>query len=244
MSALRNYTLLLKWHALRMKMFLPLLVVVQALFALGIVLGYPLLFPELDATTILFIATGAPAISLITIGLVAVPQFVAQGKQEGTLDYMRSLPVPRLLYLVADLSVWLLIVLPGVAAAVWVSAIRFDLDLQLSALVVPVVLLVALTSSAIGYAIATVMPPMAAGVLTQVLVVFILMFSPLNFPPDRLPDWLGTVHDVLPVQAMGELIRGTVAGGPFPIQASDFLLLAGWAAASLAVSWLVMSRRG
>jgi ABC-2 type transport system permease protein len=74
--------------------------------------------------------------------------------------------------------------------------------------------------------------------------VFILMFSPLNFPPDRLPDWLGTAHDVLPVQAMGELIRGTVAGGPFPIQASDFLLLAGWAAASLAVSWLVMSRRG
>jgi hypothetical protein len=35
-----------------------------------------------------------------------------------------------------------------------------------------------------------------------------------------------------------------VAGGPFPIQASDFVLLAGWAAASLAVSWLVMSRRG
>jgi ABC-2 type transport system permease protein len=175
---------------------------------------------------------------------VAVPQFVAQGKQEGTLDYMRSLPVPRLVYLLADLSVWLAIVLPGVAVAVWVSAIRFNLDLQLSPLVVPVILLVALTSSAIGYALATLMPPMAAGVLTQVLVVFILMFSPLNFPPDRLPDWLGTIHEVLPVQAMGELIRGTVAGGPFPIQAPDFLLLAGWAAASLAASWLVMTRRG
>lgn len=244
MSALRSYGLLLQWQAMRMKMYLPLLVVVQALFALGIVLGYPLLFPELDQTTILFLATGAPTISLVTIGLVAVPQFVAQGKQEGTLEYMRSLPIPRLVYLLADLSVWLAVVLPGVAAAVFVSAIRFDLDLQLSWLVVPVVLLVALTSSAIGYAIATLMHPMAAGVLTQVLVVFILMFSPLNFPPDRLPEWLGAIHRVLPVQAMGELIRGTVAGGPFPIEGGAFLLLLAWAAGALVISWAVMTRRG
>jgi ABC-2 type transport system permease protein len=244
MAALRSYALLLQWQALRLKMFLPLLVVVQTLFALGIVLGYPLLFPQIDGTTMLFLATGAPAISLITIGLVAVPQFVAQGKQEGTLEYMRSLPIPRLVYLLADLSVWMAVVLPGVAAAVLVSAIRFDLDLQISPLVVPVMVLVALTSSAVGYAIATLLVPMVANVITQVLVVFILMFSPLNFPPDRLPDWLGTIHSVLPIQAMGELIRGTVAGGPFPIQPGDFLLLAAWAAAALGASWLVMTRRG
>ena len=243
MSALRSYLLLIEWQALRMKMFLPLLVVVQAIFSLGIVLGYPLLFPELDQTTILFLATGAPAISLITIGLVAVPQFVAQGKQEGTLEYMRSLPVPRIVYLLADLSVWLAVVLPGVVVAVWVSAVRFNLDLQVSPLVVPVILLVALTSSAIGYALASVVPPMAATIVTQVLVVFTLMFSPLNFPPDRLPDWLATIHSVLPIQAMGELIRGTVAGGPFPIRGGPFLLLVVWAAASLAVSWWVMTRR-
>jgi ABC-2 type transport system permease protein len=245
MAALRSYVLLMQWHALRMKMFLPLLAVVQTLFALGIVLGYPLLFPELDQTTILYLATGAPAISLITIGLVAVPQFVAQGKQEGTLEYMRSLPIARIVYLFADLSVWLVLVLPGVAFAVVVSAIRFNLDLHVSPLVVPVILLVALTSSAVGYAIATLLLPMVANVITQVLVVFVLMFSPLNFPPDRLPDWLAAVHRVLPIQAMGELIRGTVAGGPqFPIATGNLLLLAAWALAALAASWAVMSRRG
>jgi len=245
MTPLRSYVLLLQWQALRLKMFLPLLVVVQTLFALGIVLGYPLLFPELDRTTTLYLATGAPAISLITIGLVAVPQFVAQGKQEGTLEYMRSLPIPRIVYLLADLSVWMAIVLPGVALAVVVSAIRFNLDLQVSPLVVPVMILVALTSSAVGYAIASLLLPMVANVITQVLVVFILMFSPLNFPPERLPDWLATVHSVLPVQAMGELIRGTVAGGPqFPISVGNLLLLGAWAAGALATSWLVMTRRG
>jgi len=244
MWALRSYGLLIQWQALRLKMFLPLLIVVQTLFALGIVLGYPLLFPELDQTTILYLATGAPAISLITIGLVAVPQFVAQGKQEGTLEYMRSLPIPRIVYLLADLSVWMAIVLPGVALAVVVAAIRFDLSLDVSPLVVPVMILVALTSSAIGYAIASLLLPMVANVITQVLVVFILMFSPLNFPPERLPDWLGAIHTILPVQAMGQLIRGTLIGPPLQIKASDFALLVAWAAGSLAASWWVMTRRG
>ena len=47
-----------------------LLELLLGLFALGIVIGYPLLFPEIDRTTILFLATGAPAITLITVGLV------------------------------------------------------------------------------------------------------------------------------------------------------------------------------
>ena len=80
---------------LRLTGFVPLAIVVQGLFALGIVAGYPLLFPELDRQTMLFLATGAPAITLITMGVVAVPQLVAQAKTEGTLDYMRALPGPR-----------------------------------------------------------------------------------------------------------------------------------------------------
>ena len=107
------------------------------------------------------------------------------------------------------------------------------------------IILVALTSSAVGYAIASLLLPMVANVITQVLVVFILMFSPLNFPAERLPDWLAAVHRVLPIQAMGELIRGTVAGGPqFPIDGGNLLLLAAWAAGALAASWYVMERRG
>ena len=60
MTALRSYWLLVQWQARRMKAFLPLAIVVQTLFALGILLGYPLLFPALDTGTILYLATGAP----------------------------------------------------------------------------------------------------------------------------------------------------------------------------------------
>ncbi len=243
MSALRSYGLLVAWQALRLKTFLPLAIIVQALFSFGIVIGYPLLFPSLDQTTIMYLATGAPAISLITMGLVAVPQVVAQARTEGSLDYMRTLPIPRLVYLLADMTVWLVIVLPGVAFAIVVGALRFGLDLEVSPLVVPAILLVVLTTTSIGYALASVLPQMLANLLTQVLVVFVLMFSPLNFPAERLPDWLAAVHSVLPIQPMGEVIRGTLAGNQFPVGAAPFAILAAWCLAAFVLTGRVLTRR-
>jgi ABC-2 type transport system permease protein len=244
MRALRTYLLLCRWTILRLKGFLPLAIVVQALFAVGIVLGYPLLFPEIDRLTVLFLATGAPALSLITMGLVAVPQLVARARTEGSLEYMRSLPVPRIVHLLADLSVWLMIVLPGVVFAIVLAAARFDLELTVSPLVVPALGLVALTACCVGYALASVLPPAVAMLVTQVLVVFILMFSPLNFPAERLPGWLAAIHAVLPIQAMGELVRGTLAGDVFALEGRSWLLLAAWCVGSFAVVWKALERRG
>jgi ABC-2 type transport system permease protein len=244
MVALRSYRLLLAWQARRLSLFLPLAVIVQAAFAFGIVVGYPLLFRELDRTTILYLATGAPTITLVTMGLVAVPQVVAQAKMEGTYDFMRTLPIPRLVYLLADVTVWLAVIVPGVVFALFVGWLRFGLDLSVSPLVVPAIVLVTLTATTVGYALASLVPPLVASLLTQAIVVFVLMFSPLNFPADRLPDWLAAIHRVLPIQAMGEVMRGTVATTMFPLTWGAFLLLGAWCVAGFLATHYVMNRRG
>ncbi len=243
MHTLHSYSLLVRRQTLRLRSFMPLAIVVQVLFAFGIVVGYPLLFPEIDEMTVLFLATGAPAITLITMGLVALPQVVAQGKLEGTLEYMRSLPVPRMVFLMADLTVWLAMVLPGVVFAVAVGSWALDLALSVSLAIVPAVLLVATTSAAVGYAMASVLPPMIAILLTQVLVIGVLVFSPINYPAERLPEWLQDVHAVLPVQAMGEVIRGSLATDTFTLTAGPFLLLGVWCVAALGLSYLTLRRR-
>ena len=107
----------------------------------------------------------------------------------------------------------------------------------------PAVLLVATTSAAIGYAMASVLPPMIAMLLTQVLVVGVLIFSPINFPAERLPDWLQSVHDVLPVEAMGEVIRGSLAADTFTLTSGPFVLLTGWCVVALGLSYLTLRRR-
>ena len=160
------------------------------------------------------------------------------------MEYVRSLPIPRLSFLLADLTVWTTIVLPGVVFAVAIGAMRFGLDLSISPLVVPAFVLVALTASCVGYAMATVMPPMVSGLVSQVLIVFVLMFSPLSFPADRLPEWLRVIHSALPIQAMGEAIRGSLASTTFPLTASTFLLLVVWCAASLIAAFAALNRRG
>jgi ABC-2 type transport system permease protein len=242
-QALHSYRLLVTWQARRKKAYLPLMAAVQALFTLGIVLGYPLLFPTLDRQTIYLIATGAPAISMISVGLVALPQTVGAQKIEGSLDYMRSLPVPRLAYLAADLTVWLAIIVPGVILGVVVGAIRFGLDLQVSPLVVPAVLMVALTAACVGYALASTLPYMLTVIVTQAMVVFVFMFSPLTFLPDKLPGWLEAIHRLLPVQAMGEVTRGTLAGNVFPVPAAAWLTLALWCLLGFVVTYAAMTRR-
>jgi ABC-2 type transport system permease protein len=243
MQALRSYRLLVTWQSLRKKAYLPLMMAVQTLFSLGIVLGYPLLFPTLDRTTIYLIATGAPAISMVSVGLVALPQTVGEAKSEGSLAYMRSLPVPRLAYLVADLTVWLAIVVPGVVLGVLVGAWRFGLDLQVSPLVIPAVVMVALTATCVGYALASVLPYMLTVIITQAIVVFVFMFSPLTFLPDKLPAWLETIHRLLPIQAMGEVTRGTIAPNEFPLPPGAFLTLAVWCVLGFLVTYAAMTRR-
>ena len=228
MHTLHSYRLLVSWQTLRLQSFLPLAIVVQVMFAFGIVVGYPLLFPELDEMTVLFLATGAPAITLITMVLVALPQVVSQGKTEGTLEYMRSLPVPRMVYLMADLTVWLAMVLPGVVFAVAVGSWAFDLALSVSLAIVPAVLLVATTAAAIparhGLAAAAHgghAPDAGAGHRRAHL-------SPINYPAERLPEWMQDIHaEDLPVQAMGEVIRGSLAADTFALTSGPFILLTG-----------------
>jgi ABC-2 type transport system permease protein len=243
-AALRSYFLLVRWQGLRSKGFLPFAIVIQGLFSLGIVVGLPLLFPQMDESTILYLATGAPAITLITMGLVAVPQMVAQAKTEGTLDYMRTLPIPRVVYLLADLTVQLAIVLPGVVFGVVIATLWFDLPLAPSPLVVPSVILVVLTATAVGYGMAAILPPLMANLMSQVLVVLVFMFSPLNFPADRMPDWLAALHSVLPIQAMGEVLRGSLAPASFPLTPGPYAMLAVWAVGAFAVTWRILARRG
>lgn len=240
---MRAYSLLFQWRFRRAAAALPLIVVVQAAFALGVVVGFPLLLPSLDAESVLYLTTGAPAIALISLGLVGVPQDVSQAKVDGSLDFVRSLPVPRIGVLLADLTVWLGAALPGMAVAVLAGALRFDLGLHPSPLAVPIVLLVALTSSAVGYAIAIACSPATAGMLSQVFAVLVLMFSPLAFPSERLPGWLGAVHGVLPIESMGELVRTALIGTGEVGLVSSVFILGVWAVGSVGVAWTMMAKR-
>jgi ABC-2 type transport system permease protein len=243
-GAVRAYLLLLRWRVLLLRPILPINVVVEALMAVGIVFGFAFLVPDIDKATALYLATGAPTTIMLLVGMVSVPQTVAQARIDGSYDAVRALPVPRLLLLAADATVWTLVALPGVVLAVVASSLRFDLGLGIGPAAIGACLLVALTATGVGYAVAALLRPMLAILVTQVIVFFVLLFSPVSFPADRLPGWLATLHQALPVVHLADLVRAAVAGPPHAVRATSLAVVAGWCLAGFAVTAAALNRRG
>ena len=243
MNTARQGLLLLQWQLRRSLPYIPLLVVVQVALAVATVVGYGLLVGTPSPDVALYLATGAPTITLITVGLVMTPQMLAQAKTEGSLDWMRTLPVPRWTFLASDLLMWTLIALPGMVLGVVAGVLRFNVHLSIAPWVVLAALLVSLTSASVGYAMASVLPPMLAQLLTQVLIFVVLLFSPVSYPASRMPEWLQTAHQFLPIEPMAQLVRAGLANASFTVPGRSMVVLGVWVCVSVAAALTALRRR-
>lgn len=243
-GAWAGFCALMRWSSASIGAMLPLIVVIQAALAAGIIIGFGFLIPEITSGSALFLSSGAPTILLLTIGLVIVPQGVSRARASGALDYQRALPVARPLLLLVDLVVWSLIALPGVAIGLVVAWLRYDLSYSFDwALLVLASLLVTTMATAVGYAIAVALPAMLAQLVSQVLVFFVLLFSPITFPASRLPGWFQEVHQFLPVQPAADLLRAGIASNAFTAQGRDLVVLTLWTALGLLITTRALVRR-
>ncbi|WP_147916698.1 ABC transporter permease [Ruania zhangjianzhongii] len=239
-----TYITLVRWSLSQVGAMLPLIVVIQAALAAGIVIGFGFLIPGIDPATALFLSTGTPTVLLLVLGLVMVPQGVSRARTDGTFAYLRTLPLARPLLLAAELTIWLLVALPSVAVAVLVARLRYDLVLSLDwPVLIAAALLVTLTATAVGYAIAVSMPPTLAQLLTQVLVFFVLLFSPVTFPADQLPTWFQSVHDYLPARPGADLVRAGLVADTYAASGRDLVVLVLWCLAGIALSVRALVRR-
>ncbi|WP_159809817.1 ABC transporter permease [Cellulomonas citrea] len=236
--------LLIQWQLRRSAQALPLLVLVQIMLSVATIAGYGLLVGHPDHLAGLYLATGAPTVALITVGLVMTPQMVTQSRTEGSLDWLRTLPVPRSLFLVADLTVWTLIALPGLVLGIVAGAVRYDVDLAPTWWLVPAALLVSLTAAAVGYAMASLLSPMVAQLMSQVLVFVVLLFTPISFPSDRMPGWAQDLHAWLPLEPMAQVIRAGLAPHDFTVPGRSWVVLIVWCLASVIGAGAALRKRG
>lgn len=242
---LRSFGLLLLWEMRSLRLYLPLAIVVQILLGAGMVVGYGYLLGDVPAPTALYLSTGLAVISMITIGLVLAPQLIAQQKQEGVYDYMFALPVPRTTTIAAALVVNSVIALPGLVIALAVAAWHFDISFTVQPSVVVGVGLTVITAASIGFAFAhAISNPQIIGLITQILIFALILFSPINFPPERLPGWLATIHEWLPFYHSANVVRASLTEGLASEVAHSYAVLGAWAVASwLLTAWVVGRRR-
>src|SRR5699024_7783233 len=97
-----GFLTLLRWSLASTGVMLPLIVVIQAMLAAGIIIGFGFVIGDITPDSALFLSSGAPTILLLTIGLVIVPQGVSRARASGAFDYQRALPVARTVLLLVD----------------------------------------------------------------------------------------------------------------------------------------------
>ena len=239
----RSYFLMVKWVFLSYRPWLPMFLAVELMIGAGFIYGISFFYPEITPDVAKYLTTGAPTLIILTVGLVMLPQMVASSRLEGTFDYIWSLPVPRMAQIAADATINFGTALPGVILAVVLGAVHFDFALDISLLVIPVVFLTAMSAGFVGYSIAFVVPKVQmVNIITQVLVFFVMLFSPVMFPVDRLPGWMQAVHVVLPVQYIADLVRGTLTDLPVNMGLA-FAIVGAWFVAGFLVTWRVVRRR-
>lgn len=234
---------LLRWRLLQMKPVLPLYIIIQTLLAVGIVYGFSYLIPNIDDTAALYLTTGAPTIILLSIGLVFLPQGIAEIRADGTFTYMLSLPLPRLYFVLVEALIWLVITFPGIFIALFLASFRFDLQLVYTYKSILIFTLVGLTAIGIGYTIALWLRPIIAELISQVLIFGILLFSPINFPPERLPSWLARLHEFLPIQFMVESVRATLAPDQFDLDRFSIFVIGVWCVFSFIMCYFAIVKR-
>lgn len=227
-GALRSIRLAVRWELLDAARGIPILAAVQLVLAFGLAVGLGMLNPDLDRESTRYLATGAPTLAIVTLGMVVVPQTVAQRRVAGSFDYLQSMPIWPVAPMIASVVVLGLASIPGAFLALGAAAWHFDFTLRWSPLVLPVVALGALASTGVGYCIGALAPsPYVTTAATQVLMFGTMLFSPVNYPADRLPGWLAEAHEWLPVAPLASLIRGSAGLGSIHVR--DMVVLSVWA---------------
>lgn len=231
-SATRSYVLACKWEALDMLRTLPVVATIQLFIATAMVFGFGLLIPQVDAQTAQYLATGAPTVALVTVGLVLVPQTIAARRMTGGIEYLQSLPIARLAPLFATLTVNGAFAIPGALLAVLIASWHYGFDVTWSLALIPIMAASALTLVSLGYALAIgVTQPQVVSLATNALILVTLLFAPVNVPANRLPSWLASIHEWLPIGTTAALVRSSLTGtSP---QVTDMVVVGVWTGLAL-----------
>lgn len=243
MNVLSHYKYVFQMQLLRNGGFLVFMALIQILIAIGIVIGFTYLIPNPNSSSILYLATGAPTLVLIFTGLVILPQQIGTAKADGYMEYIKTWPVHRSVILGADTTIWLLITIPGIVVSSIVAHLMFQPGYDVSWTVVPALFMIALTSIGVGYGFSYALSPIASLAISQVTVFGALMFSPINFPMERLPEWLQILHEVLPIHSMAEVMRASLAASTFTASMGNYINLCIWCIVGFGGAIYILNKR-
>lgn len=243
-SWIHGYSWMTRWDLAGLRLELPLIAGVQILSGVGFVLGLALFFDHIPAPVALYVSTGVVVLNLTLVGLIVGPQFVADQKLAGTYDYLRALPVPATSAAAAWYTVTLIAGLPAAVVSLVVAELRYGIAFTVTPSIVPAVLLTVFTGTMLGYALShAVANPMTTRLVAQLLVFFVMGFSPILYPASQQPHWMATMNGWLPFEHMATIVRAGLTTGMVTGIGRSYAIVTVWGVLGMVLSARALVRR-
>lgn len=245
MTFLRQYRDLVSMELRSMRGEVPMIAIIQAAFMLGFIVGFGYLIPGLSSSAALYIVTGTATQGLVTVGLVMLPQVLAQSKHEGRLEYYLAMPISREAYLLALVTVVGVMALPGILFSLALGAWRYDIGLELHPAFPLVVVLGIASLAGVGIAMALYSPrQQITNAATQLIIFYVLFFAPVLIPREQLPGVLQATARLAPPAYAADAVRATVTSLPGTDLAGSLAAMSAFAAGSMVLAAVAIRRRG
>ncbi|MGH2756558.1 MAG: ABC transporter permease [Actinomycetota bacterium] len=171
------------------------------------------------------VVAGCAVLAIAMTAIVMLAQRIAALKENGGLDYYRSLPVTRTALIASILLSFAVFALPGTVIVLGGGAALFDLSAAALWAAVHVWLLGSFALAGIGVAIGFAAPDeQLAGMYSNLAMMAVLFLGIL--PAARLPGWLDPLRAVLPSTYAVDALKPGLAGATGAGQVADLLILA------------------
>lgn len=241
----RQFGLLMGVQLRTMRSDFWFVMIIQASFALGLVLGIGYLIPGITKETATYLTIGAATQMFVTVGLVMLPNFIAEAKQVGRLEYFLTLPIGREAYVFSMLTVVAAMALPGVVLTLVLGWARYGIGYAVDPTVVVVGLLATLSLAGVGVALAMLAPNQpVTNSFTNLIIFYVLFFAPVLVPSSQLPWVLQKTALVMPPTYAADAMRATLTDLPGTHVGSSLLILTAFTIGSLGLSAAMIRRQG
>ncbi len=200
---------------------------------------------DADVSAKQYVLTGAIVMALLFENQNKVAANFSFMREEGTLDYFRTVPVRLILLAPATLAAFFVMSLPAIAVTIAFGQWFLDLPIHPSLWLAVVIPLSAVSLAGIGATIGVLAPSQeASGSISMFAALVLIFLGPVMIAPESLPEVLRNIGLVSPSAHAASALRQSLFG---PVQVSALLqsvaFLAVVAVITLAIAHFAMKRR-
>lgn len=233
---------LIRWSLLRHKFYIPMFVIVQMILSGALIYGFLFITNSVTYDDKMYLATGAISINIIAVSCVLSPQVVSESKQNGVYSYQKSLPIARILILLSDLLIWWMLCWPGITMSIVIGNISFGLNFTVNLYSLLSMSFVLVSLILVGFSIAYLLPQNLTSMITQVIMMGALLFSPIIYSEERIPTWLMDFQKVLPFVASSNIIRESLIKN-YQVNLADYIVVMIWGIIGFCTIFFKLNRR-